>query len=91
MPVKQRIVNTEPSAENVCQPLCSNGTVCIAPQRVPSKMETWVPTAVASTAMHTVIGFRPLLSLPSQSLFLRTTLQKNRPGHEAFLPGGIEN
>lgn len=67
------------SAENVLV-----GQFCIAPQRVPSRMKTWVPTAVTSTTMHTVIGFRPLLSLPSQSLFLRTTLQKNRPGHEAW-------
>lgn len=68
------------------------GQFYIAPQRVPSKMETWVPTAVASTAVYTVVGFwapPPFafsVTFPQNSHFA-----EERPGCEAFLPGGIEN
>lgn len=35
--------------------LCSSGAVYLAPQRVSSKMETWMPTTVTSGAIQTVL------------------------------------
>lgn len=35
--------------------LCSSGAVYVAPQRVPSKMETWLPTATTSGVIQTIL------------------------------------
>lgn len=68
------------------------GQFYIAPQRVPSKMETWVPTAMTGAAMYiVVVSFRAPPPFAFSVIFPQNHFAEEQFGLEARLPGGIEN